>query len=125
MASQVMNSAQRQTLAYWKRTQPALYAQAVAQFHAAGNPMAGMAGFGQSTGTDFNSILGNLTNLLTSYGQYKVATDVANSQTSANRSILSLPGTTAGGTSMTTWLILGGAVLVGLVAFLGFRKKRA
>ena len=110
-----MNPMQQQTFQYWQRRYPSLMRQALKQ--------AGVTGFGQ-TGT-FSSIMSNLSGLLTSYGQYRIASDVANSATAANRNVLSLPGSAVGGSS-TNWVLIGGVALiavVGIAMFAGRRKK--
>lgn len=109
-----MNQAQSATFRYWQKKYPALVAQAV---QAAG--VAGQPGFGQTD--TFDSIMGSLNSLLTSYGQYKIASDVATSQTSANKNILSLPGT---GSTATNWLLIGGVGLLAVVGIVLFARKR-
>lgn len=106
-----MNQAQTATINYWKRTQPALFKQAAK----------GVPGFGQTD--TFDSIMGNLNSLLTSYGQYKIASDVATSQANANRNVTALPGS---GTGVSrNWLMIGGIGLIAVVAaVLLFRRKR-
>ena len=111
-----MNAAQQKTFNYWKARYPALMNQAVAQANATGQP-----GFGQTD--TFSSIMGNLTNLLTSYGQYKIASDVATSGSTANRNILSLPGSGVGGSSMN-WIMIGGVALIAIVGIAIFAKRR-
>ena len=110
-----MNAAQQKTLNYWNQRYPALVAQAVQ------NLQASQAGFGQTS--DFSSVMDNLTNLLTSYGQYKIASDVANSGTSANRGVLNLPATPAGAGS-TNWVLIGGVGLLAIVGLVVFMRKR-
>lgn len=110
-----MNPAQTATLKYWQTRYPAQFAQALQN--------AGVSGFGQ-TGT-FNDIMSSLTGLLTSYGQYKVATDIATSQSSANRNLLGLPGSgVAGVTGSTNWILYGGIALVGVVVLMFVMKKK-
>lgn len=112
-----MTSAETATLKYWQARFPRQFAQAAR--------VAGVTGFGQTdtTGTStFDSVMGSLTGLLTSYGQYKVASQIADSQTAAKSGVLTLPGSATTGT--TNWILYGGIALVGLVALAVFMKKR-
>lgn len=111
-----MNAAQTATLQYWQKRFPRQYAQAVR--------LAGVdTGFGQtSTGSTFDSILGGLSGLLTSYGQYKIASQVVSSQQAASQNVLALPG--SAGSTTTNWLLYGGIALVAVVAVVLIAKKR-
>jgi len=107
-----MTPVQLATLNYWKQKYPAQFAQALAA--------SGVVGFGQTS--TFNDIMGSLTGVLTSYGQYRVASQIADSGNAANRNVLSLPG--SGTTGTTNWILYGGIALVALVAIGIFMKKR-
>jgi len=107
-----MTPVQTATLNYWKGKYPAQFAQALAA--------SGVVGFGQTS--TFNDIMSNLTGVLTSYGQYRVASQIAASGASANRNVLALPG--SGTTGTTNWILYGGIALVALVAIGIFMKKR-
>lgn len=111
-----MNAAQVTVYRYWKARHPDLMRTAVARAGATG-----MTGFGQTD--TFSSVMGNLTNLLTSYGQYKIASDVAASTTAANRNVLSLPGSGTTGSSMN-WIMIGGVALIAIVGIAIFAKRR-
>ena len=117
-----MTSAQVATLNYWKRRYPRLYAQAYRQANVHAHTGLGQADTTSSGTSTFDSIMGGLSGLLTSYGQYRIASDVVNSQTSARQNILSLPGSGVGST--TNWLMIGGVALVAIVGIAVFLKKR-
>ena len=112
-----MTPAELATLNYWRKRFPRQFAQAA---HAAG-----ITGFGQTdtTGSTFDSVMGSLTGLLTSYGQYRVASQIADSQTAAKSGVLALPGNTSGA-GTTNWILYGGIALVGLVVVAVFMKRR-
>lgn len=109
-----MTPEQTATLSYWQKRFPRLFSLAARQ--------AGVTGFGQTT--DFNSILGSLTGLLTSYGQYKVATDIATSGQAANRGLMTLPGSGVVTTGTTNWILYGGIALVAVVGIVLFTRKK-
>lgn len=110
-----MNTAQVKTLQYWNGKYPELMQQAIRRVQDQ------QAGFGQTS--DFSSIMGNLTNLLQSYGQYRIASDVANSGTSANRGVVNLPVAPAG-TKTINWVLVGGVGLLAVVGILIFVKRK-
>jgi len=109
-----MTPEQTATLQYWQKRFPRQFAIA-----ARAN---GVTGFGQTS--TFNDVLSSLTGLLTSYGQYKVASDIATSGTAANRGLLALPGSGVTGTGTTNWILYGGIGLVAVVGIVLFTRKK-